>query len=104
MNKDRDEALSIYLCSKSRVTSKPSRNSVICANDVLLRCIVKRQGDNLRIGAQNMHYEESGAFTGETSPKVLENTGLKYVIIGHSERRQMLQRLTNQLIKTSGIF
>lgn len=89
MNKDRDEALQFIYAVNQELPPANQVETVICANDVLLRCIVKRQGDNLRIGAQNMHYEESGAFTGETSPKVLENTGLKYVIIGHSERRQM---------------
>lgn len=89
MNKDRDEALQFIYAVNQEVPLPNEVETVICANDVLLRCMVKRQGDNLRIGAQNMHFEESGAFTGETSPKVLENTGLTYVIIGHSERRQM---------------
>ena len=40
------------------------------------------------IGAQNVHFEESGAFTGEVSPQMLKDLGVKYVIIGHSERRQ----------------
>ncbi len=43
---------------------------------------------NIEIGAQNMHFEESGAFTGEISPVMLKETGVKYVIIGHSERRE----------------
>ncbi|MEX0869911.1 MAG: triose-phosphate isomerase [Candidatus Spechtbacterales bacterium] len=42
---------------------------------------------NFSLGAQNCHYENSGAYTGETSPKMLEDMGCKYVIIGHSERR-----------------
>ena len=44
--------------------------------------------DNLAIGAQNLHWAESGAFTGEISAPMLTELGLKYVIIGHSERRQ----------------
>ena len=39
--------------------------------------------------AQNMHFEESGAFTGEISPVALEDLGVQYVILGHSERREM---------------
>ena len=46
------------------------------------------QKTNIKIGAQNMHYEESGAYTGEVSAKMLKSIGVEYVIIGHSERRQ----------------
>ena len=88
MNKIRDEALEFIYTVNQDVPSIDEVDTVICAPDVLIRCLVKRQGDNLRIGAQNMHFEESGAYTGETSPLVLSDTGVKYVIIGHSERRQ----------------
>ncbi|MCL2396711.1 MAG: triose-phosphate isomerase [Defluviitaleaceae bacterium] len=44
-------------------------------------------GTNVAIGAQNMHFEESGAYTGEIAPGMLTEIGVKYVIIGHSERR-----------------
>ena len=46
------------------------------------------QGTNIKIGAQNMHFEEKGAYTGEVSGKMLKSIGVEYVIIGHSERRQ----------------
>ncbi len=46
------------------------------------------KGTNIKIGAQNVHYEEKGAYTGEISPKMLEHIGVEYVIIGHSERRE----------------
>ncbi len=46
------------------------------------------KGTNIHIGAENMYFEEKGAFTGEISPKMLEDVGVKYVIIGHSERRE----------------
>lgn len=89
MFKTRDEALQFIYAVNQEVPEASAVESIICANDVLLRCLVKRQGENLKIGAQNMHFEENGAFTGETSPLVLETTGVTYVIIGHSERRAM---------------
>ncbi len=89
MNKTRDEALQFIYTVNQEVPTVNKVETVICANDVLLRDLVKRQGENLKIGAQNMHYELSGAFTGETSPRLLETTGVTYVIIGHSERREM---------------
>ena len=46
------------------------------------------KGSNICIGAENMYYEESGAYTGEISPAMLTDVGVKYVIIGHSERRE----------------
>ena len=46
------------------------------------------KGSNIQIGAENMYYEESGAYTGEISPSMLTDVGVKYVIIGHSERRE----------------
>lgn len=99
MYKDRDEALQFIYKINEEVPSADQVETIICANDVLLRCMVKRQGDNLKIGAQNMHFEEKGAFTGETSPKILENTGVSYVIIGHSERRQMFNETDESVNK-----
>ena len=46
------------------------------------------KGSNIEIGAQNMHFEEKGAYTGEVAPSMLTAIGVKYVIIGHSERRE----------------
>lgn len=62
---------------------------VVCPPTICLDAVVKAvKGTNIEVGAQNMHFEESGAFTGETSPAMLEEMGIKYVILGHSERRQ----------------
>ena len=49
------------------------------------------KGSNIRLGAQNMHYEESGAFTGEISPLMLKSAGCEFVILGHSERREFFR-------------
>ena len=46
------------------------------------------KGSNIEVGAENMYFEESGAYTGEIAPSMLEEMGVKYVIIGHSERRE----------------
>ena len=88
MNKTRDEALSFIYAVNEVLPSSEKVGTVVCAPAIVLRDLVKRQGDNLRIGAENMHYEEHGAFTGEIAPAMLETTGVEYVIIGHSERRQ----------------
>ena len=54
----------------------------------LFYCLMNAQNTNIHIGAQNMHFEEKGAFTGEVSPAMLKSINCEYVIIGHSERRQ----------------
>lgn len=54
----------------------------------LFYSLLTAQDTNIKIGAQNMHWEESGAYTGEVSGKMLKSIGVEYVIIGHSERRQ----------------
>ena len=89
MFKTRDEALEFIYQVNNDLPSRDLVDSVICAPFTVLRDLVKRQGENLRIGAQNMHFEEQGAFTGEIAPSMLETTGVEYVIIGHSERRAM---------------
>ena len=54
----------------------------------LFYSLLTAQDTKIKIGAQNMHWEESGAYTGEVSGKMLKSIGVEYVIIGHSERRQ----------------
>ena len=54
----------------------------------LFYSLLTAQNTNIKIGAQNMHFEEKGAYTGEVSPNMLKSIGVQYVIIGHSERRQ----------------
>ncbi len=70
----------------------------------LFYCLMNAQGTNIKIGAQNMHFAETGAYTGEISGKMLKSIGVEYVIIGHSERRQMFNETdetVNKKIKTA---
>ena len=59
----------------------------------------KIKGTNVALGAQNMYYEEKGAYTGEISPEMLVDAGVKYVIIGHSERRDYFKECDCMLNK-----
>ncbi|RIN76205.1 triose-phosphate isomerase [Staphylococcus simulans] len=67
--------------------------AVICAPtiqlDALTTAVKNGEAEGLEIGAENTYFEDSGAFTGETSPVALADLGVKYVIIGHSERREL---------------
>ena len=99
MHKTRDEALQFIYAVSNKVPSKNLVDSVICAPFTVLRCLVKRQGDILRIGAQNMHYLDSGAYTGEISAPMLKAIDVSYVIIGHSERRAMFNETDESVNK-----
>lgn len=62
---------------------------VVCPPFTALNAVIATvQGTNIAVGAQNMHWEDQGAYTGEVSPVMLKEMGCKYVIIGHSERRE----------------
>ena len=87
MFKTRDEAIEFMYQVSENLPSIKDVDSVICAQAPMMRCLIKRQGTNLRIGAQNLFYEDQGAFTGELSGKLLKSYKVEYVIIGHSERR-----------------
>lgn len=99
MFKTRDEALGFIYAVNEQMPPISKVDSVICAPFVVLRCLVKRQGANLKIGAQNMHFEEHGAFTGEVAPEMLTSIGVSYVIIGHSERRAMFNETDESVNK-----
>ncbi len=85
---------------------KDTQNEVvICAPYIdLFYTLLNAQDTNIKIGAQNMHFEESGAYTGEVSGKMLKSIGVEYVIIGHSERREYFaetDETVNKKIKTA---
>lgn len=75
---------------KGSIPSNELVESVVCAPALFLQKLVENtEGTELKVGAQTMHFEESGAFTGEISPVALKDLNVEYVIIGHSERREM---------------
>src|SRR5690554_4309306 len=87
MYKTKDEALDFIFRVNQEVLSKDLVESIVCAPAILLNLMVKREGEQIRIGAQNMHYLDEGAYTGENSPLQVKTAGAKYILIGHSERR-----------------
>ena len=65
------------------------REGILCAPFIALTALSKNlHGSRVRVGAQNIHWEEKGAYTGEVSGEMLNEIGVSYVIVGHSERRQ----------------
>ncbi|HSJ38730.1 MAG TPA: triose-phosphate isomerase [Planococcus sp. (in: firmicutes)] len=89
MYKNASEANKFVEEVKTALPSAAKVDAVICAPALFLQALVKSAGKtDLKIGAQTMHEEEEGAFTGEVSPTQLKDLGVEYVIIGHSERRQ----------------
>lgn len=87
MYKTRAEALEFIYQVADKLPSRTEVETVIFAPSIYARCLVKRQA-NLRIGVQNIHHLDEGAYTGEIALKMVEPLGFEYVLIGHSERRQ----------------
>lgn len=89
MYKTFDEAVDFTKTVRVRIPSSDKVDSVICAPALYLPVLVDLASNTeLAIGAQNMHYENEGAFTGEISPSQLSDIQIDYVILGHSERRE----------------
>ena len=85
---------------KDKLPDSDKVESLICAPAVDLDALKKAAaGSNLHIGAENCYFEDEGAFTGETSPKVLSEMGMNYVIIGHSERREYFHETDEEINK-----
>ncbi len=100
MHKTLSEAKSFLEEVKGLVPAKEKVDSVICAPALFLDSLVELSKEyDVEIGAQNMHFEESGAYTGEISPVALADLGVKYVILGHSERREMFNETDDAVNK-----
>ncbi len=88
MNMTPSEAVKLIETLKPLVASDDV-DVVFCVPAIdIIPAMEAAKGSNIAIGAENMYYEEKGAYTGEISPAMLVDAGVKYVIIGHSERRE----------------
>ena len=89
MNFTPSEAKAFIEEIKPMVAGKDNCDIVFCAPFVSIAAAMDAaQGSNIKIGAENVHFEDHGAFTGEVSAKMLKEIGVEYVLVGHSERRQ----------------
>lgn len=88
MNKNATEAVEFINELKAKDLNKEV-DVVVCPTFVCLpQAVEAAKGSAVKVGAQNIHWADNGAFTGEISGEMLKNIGVEYVIIGHSERRQ----------------
>ena len=90
MNKTRPEAKALLEAIKPLVANAEGKIEVIACVPFtnLETAVAATAGSNVKVGAENVHFEKSGAFTGEISADMLTEVGVEYVVIGHSERRQ----------------
>ena len=97
MNMTPSEAVALIETLKPLVKND-AVDVVFCVPAIdIIPAIEAAKGSNIQIGAENMYFEEKGAFTGEISPAMLVDAGVKYVIIGHSERREYFAE-TNETV------
>ena len=97
MNMTPSQAVELVNTLKPLVATEES-DVVFCVPAIdIIPAMEAAKGSNIEIGAENMYYEESGAYTGEISPAMLTDVGVKYVVIGHSERREYFAE-TNETV------
>ncbi len=105
MNNDLNSTVSLISELKKGVTEQTKAIVIVCPPFTSLETAQTLLKDSLiKFGAQNMYFEESGAFTGEISPSMLKSVGCEYVILGHSERRTIFSesdQTINKKIKTA---
>lgn len=103
MYKTFEEAAEFVDTVKDNIPSNAQIDAIICAPALYLPTLVDiAEGSELAIGAQTMHYEISGAFTGEISPAQLASVQVDYVILGHSERREYYNETDEAVNKKVG--
>ncbi len=105
MFKTAEEAVSLVQGIKAGTYKSSEATAVVCPPFTALYAVAKQlENSNLALGAQNMHPETEGAFTGEISPSMLKELGCRYIILGHSERRQYFHEtnaFVNEKVKTA---
>src|SRR5690625_5203691 len=100
MNKTLSEATDFIEAVKDKVPANDVVDAVVGAPNIYTQKLVElTEGTDLKVAAQNSYYEDEGAFTGETSPKALADLGTDYVIIGHSERRDIFGETDEEVNK-----
>ena len=88
MNKTPSEAVALVK-ELTPLVKNDDVDVVFCVPAIdIIPAMEAAKGTNINIGAENMYFEESGAYTGEISPNMLVDAGVKYVVLGHSERRE----------------
>jgi triosephosphate isomerase (TIM) len=98
MNLDRQQAVALANAVAERAGEFSHVDVAVCPPSVYLDAVGKTlAGGKVGLGAQNMYYEASGAFTGEVSADMLVDVGCRYVILGHSERRHILGETDEQI-------
>lgn len=98
LNNTEQEAIALVTALKNNLADVDSVDIVVCPVFTVLAVVEDVLFEsNIGLGAQNLYWEDSGAFTGEVSAPLLKNIGVQYVIIGHSERRQFFGE-TNQTV------
>ena len=89
MNMTPSQAKALIEETKPLVAGKDNCDIIFCVPFVDIHAALEAaEGSNIKIGAENVHFEEKGAYTGEISASMLKECGINYVIVGHSERRQ----------------
>jgi triosephosphate isomerase len=106
MNNDIEQSLTLIKDLKELSSNFDENVEVVVCPPFTSLYAAKKElaGTRIKLGAQNMHYEDKGAFTGEVSPIMLKSIGVEYVIIGHSERRQYFNETdesVNKKLKTA---
>ena len=97
MNMTPSEAVELVNTLKSLVVTEET-DVVFCVPAIdIIPVVEAAKGSNIQVGAENMYFEEKGAYTGEISPNMLTDAGVKYVVLGHSERREYFAE-TNETV------
>ena len=104
MNLDYANGISLFseIVNMVRDEKKGDQIAIICSPYIHLNSLAKLGGDVVKIGAQNCHQNDSGAYTGEISAAMIKSVGCEYVIIGHSERRQYFAE-SNELLAEKAV-